>query len=232
MNKRQMEDFIINSYDAGLINSEPKSVEELFNMYQQHTDILYQYVRLNINYFMFSLNNEIRAIFGHISEYEVSNDPKIKERELEDAYGHFRRLNLDAFKYVCNKYDMVLFKEMKKQYKFDYRNVKVGYLKEYAKKYFEAKTAYIQAQQEERVGSDRNVHNVIQLYHTAAKAYIELLHFSENNKDTINKEQFKAKMKKVRNGFITGFSIGVTIWGLLPYMKMWIEMFLISANTK
>lgn len=116
-------------------------------------------------------------MLGHLSEYRSS---KINNREeLHNVYGHFRRANLDALKIICDELDRSLLIILQKQYTYDYRNMYEKYLKEYSKMYFAAKNAYLEAQEKECVGSDRNTHNIFEFYHLATKQYILLKQFYE-----------------------------------------------------
>ena len=98
-----LENFLLEEYDAEIINTAPKTEKELLGAYQFHADVLYQYVRSTVNHFMHAINNELRALLGHLSEYRVSETSPGK-RDLEKAYGHFRRMNLDALKILCDEF--------------------------------------------------------------------------------------------------------------------------------
>lgn len=213
MNKCELEDFILESYDTNVLNTTPKSEKELLNMYQKYTDVLYQYLRLCIDDFMHALNNEIRAILGHLAEYRTIPETRDK-RNLDKAYGHFRRLNLDALKILCDEFDRGLSVNLKKQYSYDYRDVCVDYLKVYAERYFKAKHLYIEAQQKERVGCDRDVHNIIELYYVAAKEYILLKKFYDEKKKDILKTKRRLIIKRFVYCLATAFGIVASAIGL------------------
>lgn len=213
MNVQDLETFILESYDAEVLNTSPETEKELLSMYQKYSDVLYQYLRLIIDNFIHTLNNEIRAMFGHLAEYRISNSSWDK-RELDKAYGHFRRLNLDALKILCNEFDRSLSVKLKKQYSYDYRDICVNYLEEFSQKYFSAKRLYIKAQQEERVGSDSRVHNIIELYYNAAKEYILLKQYYEEKKKSIQMVKRKVIAKQIICGFLTAFGLAVSAFGL------------------
>ena len=111
-------------------------------------------------YFLHPSSNEIRAILGHLSQYRMSNY-NIDKNDLRKAYGHFRRLNLDLLKILCDIFNKNLYKILTQQYKYDLRNVKDDYLVNFDKKYITARRLYLKAQREESSGSDRNKHNII-----------------------------------------------------------------------
>ena len=208
---RRLEDFIIKSYKPDVINCEPKSERDLLSNYQSYTAQLYEYICC-LYAFAFPISNEIRAMLGHLSEYRSSG--KNNRRELHNFYGHFRRANLDALKIICNELDRSLLIILQKQYIYDYRNVYVNYLKEFSRMYFDAKAAYLEAQEKESVGSDRNTHNIFELYYSATRQYILLKHFYEEHKKKIRKIKILSFVKKGICWCCSVFGIIVTVLGL------------------
>lgn len=120
-------------------------------------------------------------MLGHIAEYRINNDGT--KNDLEKANGHFRRMTLDILKVICDVFDESLLSNLKKSYKTDFRNINKDYLEEYSEQYFKAKNYYIQAQSDERTGADSNKHNIISKYYLAAKSYIRLKQYKDNNKE-------------------------------------------------
>lgn len=181
-----LEEIILKDFDADAINQKPQTEKELYQYYAQYTDILVQYLRLKVTSILRPLTNEVRALFGHLTDQNT--EEQIDHRELEKAYGHFRRLTLDSFKILCDEYDNFLSQKMASQYRYNFNSVNVNYLKDYSSMYISAKEAYIIAQQAEKTGSDSTgEENVIKLYHTACKKYIELKRHYCNNKKKINR---------------------------------------------
>ncbi len=181
LTESQLEVIILEEFDADIINKKPESEKELYNYYSENTDIVLQYLRIKVSKVMRPLTNEIRAIFGHLTEQNT--ETKIDKRELEKAYGHFRRLTLDAFKILCDTYNEFLYSKMVEQYRYNFNTINVSYLKDYSELYISAKQAYIAAQQSEKTGSDSTSNNnVIKLYLDACKKYIKLKQLYCDNK--------------------------------------------------
>ncbi len=209
---RQLEEFLINSYSPDIINCEPKTEKGLLSIYQTHTVPLYEYICCMYS-FAFPISNEIRAMLGHLSEYRSS---EINNREeLHNVYGHFRRANLDALKIICDELDRSLLIILQKQYTYDYRNMYEKYLKEYSKMYFAAKNSYLEAQEKECVGSDRNTHNIFEFYHLATKQYILLKQFYEKYKKETKKIKRITNIKKGICWCCSAFGIVVAILQIL-----------------
>lgn len=190
------EKWFLDKYDPELLDTMPKSDVQLLNYYAKCTDDLYKYLQLVVDYNLFVISNEIRAILGHMAEFILNNGVPNK-KNLEKAYGHFRRLNLDAMKILCDKYDSFFSKMLKKQYGYDYRKVAPQYLYDFSTQYYLARDSYMQAQKQEKSGIDSEHHNILKFYYDAAVKYIKLKNIYMENKAEINKVRVKSKLKKV-----------------------------------
>lgn len=184
MTIEEIEDHILTKYDPAIINSQPSTEKELLNIYYFYTDILFQYVRNYTERLVNPITNEIRALFGHLAEYRIS-DQRSTKIDLEKAYGHLRRINLDLMKILCDEFDRSFSKIQKSQSHYDLRNMEKDYSLTFGEKYFKAKKLYIYAQQQERLGCDSHTHNVYDLYYQAAKEYIELKRYYQKYKNDI-----------------------------------------------
>lgn len=184
MTIEEIENYILTQYKPDIINSQPSNEKDLLNIYYSYTDILFQYVRNYTERFINPITNEIRALLGHLAEYRIS-DQRSTKIDLEKAYGHLRRINLDLMKILCDEFDRSFSKIQKAQSRYDLRNMKNDYTLTFGKKYFNAKNLYINAQKEERLGCDSHTHNVYDLYFQAAKEYIELKRYYQKYKNDI-----------------------------------------------
>lgn len=208
---RELEDYIINSYNPAAIDSVPKTERELLSVYQTYTVPAYVYVSSMFR-FVFPISNEIRAMLGHLSEYRAGEE--CRREELSSAYGHFRRINLDLLKTLCDEWDRSLGLILRRQYRYDYRNTCKNYLKLYGDQYFAAKNAYLEAQKQERVGRDSYAHNIFELYYKAVVQYILLKQFYEDHKKEIKKIKRKANMKKTFGWIAAVYGVLVTVWSM------------------
>lgn len=206
-----LEDFILNKYNCETLNTDPSSDSDLLIAYIKNTDYIHQYLRATVDDFFYSSTNELRAALGHLAEF-VIQDGSLSGENLNSAYGHLRRLNIDGLKLLCDEFDKELSVNLKKQYGYDYRDVSKDYLKEYGEKYFKAKKLYREAQQKESVGCDRKKHNVIKLYYDAAKEYIYLKKFAREKSKDILKVKSKEICRKIFCLFISLF--GIIVWVL------------------
>lgn len=206
----ELEKIIIDDTYPILYNMKPKTERELYGYYCFYEDIVIQYLRLKHKKFIRPLSNEIRAIMGHLAQYNDTSN--INKRELEKAYGHFRRLVLDSFKIICDSYDDALYKAMKRQQHYNLNKVGIDYLQEYSKLYIKAKQLYISAQKCEKTGSDSTSdNNIILSYHKACVEYIKLKQLYCKNKAKVNKIIFAKNAWRYFTVFSFVFSTIVSI---------------------
>ena len=199
---------VLDNFSPDLINDQPFTETELLNRYMLYTDPLLTHVRILTTDNVFVLGNEVRALFGHLADYRLN--PK-NRKNLSDAYGHFRRINLDAFKIICDKLDEYLFRYLESHYHYDYRNVNQEFLSQYTEKYFLAQKTYIDAQVNERTGSDRLTGNVINEYYQAAECYIELFIYLQNNHSGLETTKWKSIFKNIFNMLVVILGIVLSL---------------------
>ena len=206
---------IFESYDAATVEQRPKTEDELFDIYVTSTDPILDFTKDLLKLDTKALDNEVRAMFGHLSEYRLSDG---KDRgELQKAYGHFRRLNIDMFKIICDEFDKALLHWLKKYSHYDYRNMKEDFLKALVQQYLKAHSEYLNAQQEERVGSDYNKHQIVSIYHSAAKQYIDVWRLLAQYK----KQTVIVKIKRISKVAVSSaFTIAGIIWSTWEIFHM------------
>ena len=179
---------LLNNYNYGQIDILPDTENQLFRYYHDNAILLLNYYHEVMSEPAFELTNEIRAMFGHLVDYRLKTDP-LREN-LQKAYGHFRRLNIDAFKILCDEYDKVFSQKVTNLYKYDYRSVAANYLRTYLELYFEARNLYLDAQNNESLGKNSN--NVYEYYFKALVAYIKLKNYYIKNKEVVEKRKRKS----------------------------------------
>ena len=184
---------LVEKYDPSIINVCPKSADELYGFYRAYTRVLLDCVFEEIQTLPYVLANEIRAMIGHLSEHNTKID--LGNYELQKAYGHFRRLNLDAMKILCDELDKGFSDFISKSYKYPYYKVEEGFMASYAKCYFEARQLFLKAQFSEGVGSNYKA-NVYETYFKAVKKYIELQKYYLDNLSEIKKIRRRTIIKR------------------------------------
>ena len=210
----KLENKIVSDYadKARKLDTKPMTEKQLLDMYADYTLPLYDYLD-ELFGFPYAICNEIRAMLGHLSQY--NSDKQLNRNELEKAYGHFRRVNLDSLKVICDELDRSLSPDWNKDTKYDFRNYDKEYVKEFGKRLIDARNLYLKAQESESVGSDSEVHNVFELYYESAVKYIELKQYYY--KRVCDKGYIKIKrvtvIKHVLTIILTLYGIIVTVIG-------------------
>ena len=208
-----IESDLCKKYDPKEIAKYPKTEDELYRMYSKMGNLLLDYYNLVMGEPAFELSNEVRAILGHLVDYNKQTDG-LKEN-LKRAHAHFRRLNLDAFKILCDEYDKVFSKLLVKFYRHDLRAVAADFLKTYYKQYFEARGQYLSAQNEESLGKNDSI--VYDLYFEALKRYIVL-------KNTYLEKRKKLKRGRIRSIACQAGSIIVSaVCGIISLIGLFIQ---------
>lgn len=209
LNIEELENTIVSDYSdkARELDTKPMTEQQLLRMYADYTLPLYEYLDRLFD-FPYAICNEIRAMLGHLSQY--NSDKQSNRIELEKAYGHFRRVNLDSLKVICDELDRSLSYNWIKDTKYDFRDYQNNYIKEFGERLICARNRYLEAQKSESVGSDSGIHNVFNLYYESAVMYIKLKQYYL--KHICDKDYKKIKKGTVIKRFLT---IILTLYGII-----------------
>lgn len=183
----------LTEYKCSKILETPYTEMELYEKYKSNIVPFLEYYVSVMGEPSFEITNEIRAMFGHITDYRLSANDVLK-KNLEKAYGHLRRVSLDISKILCDEYDKIFSSIIKKLYKYDYRKCSDNFLRRYLELYFEARECYLHAQNEEKLGSNNNT--AYYAYFNALQKYIDLKNHYLKYKKTIEKQRRKAIIGK------------------------------------
>ena len=207
------EQSLLEKYNYNEVNKKPLTEKQLYRYYQNNATLFLRYYHKVMGEPSFELSNEIRAMLGHLADYRLKEEPL--KTNLEKAYGHFRRLNIDAFKILCDEYDKFFSNELSKFYKYDFSEEAASFLEKYLEFYFKAREQYLEAQNAEDVGSN-NTNNVYKYYFDALRAYIELKnYYLKKRKAVIAKKRKSIIFKAI--SIVASIALSVlNIYTLLP----------------
>jgi hypothetical protein len=82
--------------------------ERIRDIYKIYIDVICPYIvqyETLSNKFPIEILNEIRAVFTHLSKYNLSDNDSMRGRNLSKAEGHIKRSILDCYKYICTAYE-------------------------------------------------------------------------------------------------------------------------------
>ncbi len=176
-----------------ILDEEATTKSKLFEYYNQYLDTIYMPLRNVLNCSVFTVDNEIRAMFGHVLD-SISDDEG--DYNIQKAHGHLRRAIIDVFKITCNNIDLFYNDWLKRYYKYDFRNTHSEFLREFSQRYYTAKNQYQTAQDSECVGSDKiHKNNILGNYANAAYSYIEMLLYYAQNEKSIKKMKREADIR-------------------------------------
>jgi len=202
----------LNSYMPEKLEVEPTAPHKIYEYYSC-VDGLYIWLKNAYNDDICVLCNEIRAVMGHLSEYDKSTEDS--KKNLGKAYGHFRRLSIDTLKILCNGFDQEFDEWISKHAHYDYRNIDKDYFPEYITLYYKAHKAYIDAQKLENLGSDKD-NNIIKKYHDVAVLYGELYkHHVDDRRRKIELITYRFKFNRIVWTVCTFFLMVLSILGEL-----------------
>ena len=91
------------SYHPAQLEKEPTTPTQIYEYYS-YVDKLYVWLKNAYKDDLCVLCNEMRAIIGHLAEYNESTESTC--HNLSKAYGHIRRLSIDTLKVACNGFDL------------------------------------------------------------------------------------------------------------------------------
>ena len=203
----------LSTYNPEKLEETPSNPNDIYKYYSC-IDNLYIWLKNAYDDDICVLCNEMRAILGHLSEYDPYTE-KIKSN-LGKAYGHFRRLSIDTLKIICNGFDKEFDEWIRKHTSYDYRNIDAEYLPTYIALYYKAHNKYIEAQKSENLGSDKD-NDIIKKYCDVANAFGKLYeHHVDDRRFEIEKITRRFKRNKfaviVSTIAITVISILGTVW--------------------
>lgn len=202
----------LKGYNSACLEDMPDSANKIYQYYA-YIDPLYIWLKNAYEDDLCVLCNEMRAILGHLSEYNSENVNS--RRNLSKAYGHLRRLSIDTLKILCNGLDKAFDEWIDTHANYDYRSVDAEYFPKYVTLYNIAHNAYLQAQKEENLGSDRGNH-IIEKYHTVAKKYYALYSYHMDvRRRRIEKITRRFKLNKILWIICTSLVVGLSVLGVV-----------------
>lgn len=184
----------LSAFDPRMLEMTPKTPNEIYQYYAC-IDEMYVWLKNAYEDNLCVLCNEMRAILGHLSEYNVENETR--KKNLDKAYGHLRRLSIDTLKTLCDAFDKVFDLWINRHARYDYRNIDNEFFPQYVSLYNEAHYAYLNVQQIENLGSDRD-NNIIEKYYDVAKLYHRLyVHHMDDRRVRIEKITRRFKINNI-----------------------------------
>ena len=192
--------------------------ERIMDIYKTYIEDISPFIiqiEILANRFPVEILNEIRAVFTHLSKYNLSDNASIKERNLSKAEGHIKRSRLDSYKHLCMIYEDEYFN-------FDkmYKDVDLSFVDngEFLPKLLEARKNAKQLLLDARktdlsIDSDdeTNTDEAYKKYEKAFVAYSLVYNLINDSYKKLENLKRKAvsKNKKPTNQFIAGLVVAI-----------------------
>lgn len=92
---------IVGKVDSSFLFSYKKELDEAFRNYLEVINPFIVQFEVLRNEFPIELQNEIRAIYGHLARASIAETPQIAAKNVEKIKSHTKRALLDCYKYSC-----------------------------------------------------------------------------------------------------------------------------------
>lgn len=212
----------IQNFNALQLEIEPKTPSQIYRYYQ-YIDKLYIWIKKAYCNDLSVLNNEMRAILGHLSEYNALHDAPTQN--LTKAYGHLRRLSIDTLKITCNGLDLFFQEWINKYSHYDFRDTDGQYMPRYMKLYYSAHRQYMKVQKIESNGSDRQ-HHIIKEYYEVVKLYQILYQYHLNARR--RKIERRVRLIQISQFFCIG---GISFLAILSIAGILLQPYIYYSKT-
>lgn len=157
--------------------------------------------------FPIAVLNEIRAIMGHISKINASNDEAIREDNLLKAERHVKRAVIDCYKYTCISYHDE-YEHFCRMYKgVDFSDIQDGkFLNELVRLRKNALNTLKEAKEYE-ILPEATDDMIYQKYELAYQAYFDLYDYIQINYELVERAKHKNFKRKLFD--IISLSVGI-----------------------
>lgn len=185
-----------NKVDSSFLMSYKKDLDEIFRVYIEDINPFIVQFEVIKGEFPIEIQNEIRAIFGHLARASIADSPYVAERNIQKIKSHTKRALLDCYKYSC-----VIFSDKYSSFFERYKGTDLSYLKkgkflsEIHKIYNEAKMCYYEAKTAEisNVSEDEQ----FEMHQNAYNKFVKLNNMLEDAEEEASFLKHKATKKEI-----------------------------------
>lgn len=87
--------------DCSFLSAYEEELQEIFRIYLEDINYLIVQFEITKNEFPVEIQNEIRAMYGHLARAATAESPEVAKANVEKMRSHTKRALLDCFKYCC-----------------------------------------------------------------------------------------------------------------------------------
>jgi len=199
--------------DSSFLTQYKQDLDEIFRAYLEDINPFIVLFEAQRNEFPLELQNEIRAMYGHLARAAIAETPEQAERNIQKIKSHTKRALLDCFKYSC-----VIFSDSYTDFFKRYEGVDLSYLEdgrflpEIHAHYNKAKDAYFEAKQAETSNiSEESLFNLFQKAYNLFASLAERLNSVEHSAVFLKHKATRRDRLAVASFIIGAVGIAVTI---------------------
>ena len=193
-------------YSTDFLDNYKEELETAFRIYNE--DIIPFIVQFEVskNQFPVEVQNEIRAIYGHLVRASLATDDTVAKQNVDKIYSHTKRALLDCYKYNC-----VVMTDKYAEFFDRYQGVDLSYLREgrflaeVHKAYQDAKNKLLEAKKAE--SQNTKMEQLFSMYQDAYCAFADLIADLDSCEEKA--EFLKHKATKKERMANVSFAIGV-----------------------
>ena len=194
--------------DSSFLVSYKQDLDEVFRAYLEDINPFIVQFEVLKNEFPIELQNEIRAIYGHLARASIAETPEVAERNIQKIKSHTKRALLDCYKYSC-----IIFTDNYFDFFERYKGVDLSYLEngtflsEVQSLYNKAKDSYFEAKKAETSNISEDDH--FEMYQIAYNKFVALEQRIRSVEDSASFLKHKATQKE----WLAKVSFGVGVVG-------------------
>lgn len=190
--------------DSSALISYKNDLDEVFRAYIEDINPFIVQFEVLKNEFPIELQNEIRAIYGHLARASIAETPEVAERNIQKIKSHTKRALLDCYKYSC-----IIFTDNYFDFFERYKGVDLSYLEKgtflstIQVLYNKAKNSYFEAKKAEtsNIAEDEQ----FELYQVAYNQFVVLQKKIQSAED----DAAFLKHKATRQDILAKVSFGI-----------------------
>lgn len=193
-------------FNSSFLVSRKQELDEIFKAYVEDINPFIVQFEVLYNEFPIELQNEIRAMYGHLARAAIAETPEIAERNIQKIKSHTKRALLDCYKYSC-----IIFTDNYAAFFERYKGVDLSYLEDgqflpdVRAHYAKAKDAYFEAKIAETSNISEN--QLFDLYQTAYNRFASLDERLHSVEDSAAYLKHKATQKD--HLMMLSFAVGI-----------------------
>ncbi len=196
--------------DSSFLVAYKQDLDEVFKAYIEDINPFIVQFEILRNEFPIELQNEIRAIYGHLARASIAETPEQAERNIQKIKSHTKRALLDCYKYSC-----IIFTDNYFDFFERYKGVDLSYLEngkflsDVQSLYNKASNRYLEAKKAET--SNMSEEELFALFQDAYNNYVDV----EQKIRSVEDSASFLKHKATRKDLLAKLSFGVGIAGVI-----------------